>query len=340
MPATSLVPATDPATGWPVWGQKSAVAELQQAARGGPRHAWILAGPEGSGKYLAARTLAKALCCPNRPSGNANSCDDCGVCRRIDRGVFPDVVEFGLRQQIERDGEKSRNLTLNVATVREVSSTVSFRPTESPWKIAIVSDAETMQETAQEAFLKTLEEPPSYAVILLLASDLEPILPTIQSRCSVVRFGSSPQDEISRALQASGLSGDDAETIAAVAGGSPGWAFRAANDRSLLESRRAELSEAQRVVNASPYDQLVACFRMADDFGKDRDGTYRRISLLQRVWRDRLAASLGQEEPDLASARQAVRSIRAIDRCLLNLEANVRPRLALESMVAAWHSGS
>ena len=340
MPADSRVPAADPESGWPVWGQAPAVGELRQAVLAGPRHAWILAGPEGSGKYLAARTFAKALSCPNRAAGSAVPCDACSVCRRIDRGVFPDVVEFGLRQQVERDGDKSRNLTLNVATVREVSSSVSFRPTESPWKVVIVSDAETMQETAQEAFLKTLEEPPSYAVILLLASDLEPVLPTIQSRCSVVRFGSAPETEVTRALLASGVAAQNARSIAGFAGGNMGWAFRAANDPTLLDARRRELAEAQAVVNASPYDQLVACFHLADEFGKDRDATYRRISLFQSVWRDRLATALdgSEHDVDLALARQAVLAIKSIDRCVMNLEANVRPRLALESMVASWQS--
>lgn len=336
-----LAPVVDPETGWPVWGQKTAVSELQQAVLNGPRHAWILTGADGSGNFLAARTFAKALCCPNRESESARPCDDCGVCRRIDRGVFPDVAEFGLRQQIERDGEKSRNLTLNVATVREVSSSVSFRPTESSWKIAIVNDAETMQETAQEAFLKTLEEPPPYAVILLLVSDLEPILPTIQSRCSTVRFGAVPEREITRALEAAGVPESEAGSIAAVSGGSPGWAFRAAADPELRDTRTQELNAAQVIVNSAPYDQLVACFRLADEFGKDREGTYRRIGLLQHVWRDRLNDSLGLTGsiPDQRAAQEAVRAIRSIDRCLVNLEANVRPRLALESMVASWQTG-
>lgn len=340
MAAAVLTPAVDPETGWPVWGQKAAVAELRQAVLTGPRHAWILAGADGAGKFLAARTFAKALCCPNRVPGNASPCNACGVCRRIDRGVFPDVTEFGLRQQIDRDGDKSRNLTLNVATVREVSSSVSFRPTESAWKIAIVSDAETMQETAQEAFLKTLEEPPSYAVILLLVSDLEPILPTIQSRCSIVRFGAVSEAEITRSLVAAGVPEADATAISAVASGSPGWAFRAATDPAMRDLRAQELNDARVIVNASPYDQLVACFRLADEFGKDREGTFRRIGVLQQVWRDRLTDSLGLTGAgmDTRAAREAVRAIRAIDQCLVNLEANVRPRLALESMVTSWQA--
>ncbi len=333
-------PANDPNTGWPVWGQKSAVAELQQAVLRGPRHAWILTGPDGAGKRLAARTFAKALCCPMRKADSAAPCDSCAVCRRIDRGVFPDVVEFGLQQQIERDGDKSRNLTLNVATVREVSASVSFRPTESNWKVAIVNDAETMQETAQEAFLKTLEEPPDYAVILLLADDLDPILPTIQSRCSIVRFGSVSVDDLATMLQAAGESAAEAKAIADVAGGSPGWARRAIADPEIRQARIQEANEARVLVESAPYDQLVACFRLADDFGKDREGTLRRIGLLQVVWRDRLAAALGLDGgvQDPAAAVKAIRAIKSVDECIANLESNVRPRLVLESMVAKWQS--
>jgi DNA polymerase-3 subunit delta' len=248
------------------------------------------------------------------------------------------VVEFSLDRQAAREASKSRNLTLNVATVREVAASVSYRPAEAAWKVVIVRDAETMQETAQEAFLKTLEEPPPYAVILLLTDDLEPVLPTIQSRCVILRFGQSNVQQVADALSAAGVTDDRSAAIARVAGGSIGWAFQAANDGDLLATRQRELNEAGELVAGSAYDRLSSCIRLADEFARNRETTFRLLALAQQVWRNQLDTLLGSnnEPPDHIRSAQVVTAIRSIDRCVANLEANVRPRLAMEAMVADW----
>jgi len=331
-------PVRDQDTGWTVWGQPRAVRDLQRAVVQGPGHSWILTGPGGSGKHLAALSFAKALCCPNRPSHSAAACETCSVCGRIERGVFPDVTEFSLARQSLREGARSRNLTLNVATVREVAAAVSYRPAEAAWKIVIVRDAETMQETAQEAFLKTLEEPPPYAVILLLTDDLEPVLPTIQSRCIVARFGEVNISEVARALSAAGVGETKSAEIASLANGCIGWAFQAARDDELLATRQRELNEARVLVASSEYDRLTTCIRLADEFARNRDATFQMLALAQQVWRSQLNLLLGltSERPDHGKAAQVVAAIRSVDRCVANLEANVRPRLAMEAMVSDW----
>jgi DNA polymerase-3 subunit delta' len=285
-------------------------------------------------------SFAKALCCPNRPPAQPVACGVCSVCRRIDREVFPDVVEFSLDRQAQREGNKSRNLTLNVATVREVAAAVAYRPAEAAWKIVVVRDAETMQETAQEAFLKTLEEPPSYAVILLLVDDLEPILPTIQSRCTVVRFGQVNRAEVARALSAAGVPDPQSAAISEIAKGSIGWALQAAGDGEMLAARQRELDEARTWAAGTAYDRLVTSIRLADEFARNREATLGLLALVQEVWRGRLEVLLGlhQEHSDLARAAEVVGAIRSIDRCIASLEANVRPRLAMEAMVADWPS--
>lgn len=334
------MPPIDPETGWAVWGQPRAVTTLQQALQQGPAHSWIFAGPPGTGKHATALALATALCCPNRGQDMAG-CGTCSVCRRIERGVFPDVTGFSLERQAERDGDKSRNLTLNIATVREISAAVAFRPTEARWRVVIVRDAETMQEPAQEAFLKTLEEPPPYAVIILLADELEPILPTIQSRASVVRFGPASEQVITSALVAGGVDAGQASTVAEVAEGSAGWAFRAINDPQLVQLRETELHEARQFVQGGAYDRMVTCIRLADMFGKDRETVFRQLGWVQGVWRTLLHQSLGTYEVKSGAgakerALQLVKAVRSVDRCMANLEANVRPRLAMETMVAMW----
>jgi DNA polymerase-3 subunit delta' len=259
--------------------------------------------------------------------------------------VFQDVTEFNLARQAERDRDKSKNLTLNVATVREVSAAVSFRPGEARWRVVIVDDAETMQETAQEAFLKTLEEPPSYAVILLLTTDVEAILPTILSRATVVRFGATPTDEIRNALAVAQVHASVLDRLSSVAGGSIGWAFEAATDRAMLEAREAEIGEALQFIIASDYDRMVRAIALAELFGKDREALFARLDVVRLVWRAAMYARFqlgeGLGSRDLSSfaeidAQAIVRAIQSIDACITNLEANVRPRLAMEAMVLSW----
>jgi DNA polymerase-3 subunit delta' len=293
---------------------------------------------------MAAMAFARSLCCESAgPAGLA--CNACSTCKRIDRGVFQDVTEFNLARQAERDREKSKNLSLNVATVREISSAVSYRPGESRWRIIIVDNAETMQETAQEAFLKTLEEPPSYAVILLLATDVEAILPTILSRSTVVRFGATPVDDIRRALELAEVESSMIDRLSAVAGGSIDWAFQAASDRAKLEAREAEIGEALQFIVSSDYDRMIRAITLADVFSKDRDSLYSRLDVLRSVWRAAMYARFDLGEGlgvhDLSAfsevdAREIVGAIQSIDTCISNLEANVRPRLAVESMVLSW----
>jgi len=340
--------ARNPDTGWAVWGQRSAVSRLLQAIQQGPAHAYILAGPNRSGKRTAALEFARTLNCP-KDVGHLTYCGECPVCRRISKGVFPDVTVFDLASQAERDGDKSRNLTLNIGTIREISGAVSYRPTESSWRVIIVDDAETMQETAQEAFLKTLEEPPPYAILILLTSDADAFLPTIQSRCVTIRFGLSPASEVEAALIASGTEATLARRVAGMAQGSVGWALEAAHDEGLIESREGLARQAMDFVLANAYDRTVRAVLLADEFAKDRDGVFTRLAAIQSVWRSALYVNQNLEDTAHTAGLGPIserfiplglddllRSIRSLDTCVANLEANVRPRLALESMVLAW----
>lgn len=338
----------DPETGWRVWGQCSAVSELRGAIAGGPSHAYIFSGPKQSGRRLAALNFARALCCP-RAGANGVPCGTCSICGRIERGVFPDVTVFDLESQAIRDKDKSKNLTLNISTVRDVSAAIAYRPAEATWRVVIVDDAETMQETAQEAFLKTLEEPPAYVVLILLGTDVDSLLPTILSRCRVIRFGYSSRTDIQAALVAGDLDAERASRIAEVAEGSMGWAFESANDASLIEAREADHQDAMDFVLSSAYQRIVKSVLIADEFPRSREAVFGRLHLLQAIWRSALYVREGVESPSAnaiaaskrddfrqLSTEDLVRAIRAVDTCIANLEANVRPRLALESMVIAW----
>ena len=158
--------------------QKEIAAQLHHSLeRGRLAHAYLFAGPRGSGKEAMARTLAKALNCSEK---NHDSCERCDSCRRVEEGVHPDVYWV-------RPESKSRRIQID--QMREFMKSVNLRSSMGGVKVGIVVDADCMGEEAGNAFLKTLEEPPAQTVILLLTADPQRLLPTILSRCLRISFG-------------------------------------------------------------------------------------------------------------------------------------------------------
>ncbi|HEU0164093.1 MAG TPA: DNA polymerase III subunit [Thermomicrobiales bacterium] len=318
---------------WGVWGHGRTVRDLQRAAASSPRHSYIISGPASAGKKTIALAFAKALSCASPPAPGL-FCGECSACRRIDRGTFPDVTFVDLEMQSSREKSTSRNTSLNIATVREISANVMLRPLESRWRIAIVDDVETMQETAQEAFLKTLEEPPAYTILLLLTSDADLLLPTIRSRCLTLSLQAVPVKAIADGLESIGTASDEAGVIAEASAGLPGWAIRAAADPALLESQVAAAGEAHAWARSGEYERLVTATRIADQFLKDREAVFSRLLTVQRAWRGLLHDAVNGDAS--VSAESSVTALKSIETCLLDLESNVRPRLALQQMVLQW----
>lgn len=330
-----------------MWGHDHAVYELKSAIQKGVRHAYIVSGYHHVGKYALALEFARALMCMDPPAPGL-SCGECSACQRIGRSTHPDVTLFDLARQQETSEKTStsKNLSLNIQTVRDITSSVSLRPMEAPNRVIIVDDVETMQETAQEAFLKTLEEPPPYAVILLLTTDAELLLETIRSRCMTVQLPTVRSSTIAEMLLAAGVNQKEADTISAASIGRPGWAIRAANDDDLLEGRLALQSLVESWIKGDQYQRIAEATRLGDAFSKDRNAVYARLSVAQTIWRAVVLQALGVadvEHPPAyfadgapIAAEDVVRALRSVERCLSDLDSNVRPKLALQSMVLQW----
>lgn len=332
----AIPPAVAP-SGWRVWGHERAMETLQRAVTHGPRHAYILSGPDAIGKRTLAVEFARALIC-ERPPSPGIPCGSCSRCRRVSRGVHPDVTITDLKTQAaaEKASATSRNTSLNIASVREISANVALRPVETDWRIAIVDDVETMQETAQEAFLKTLEEPPSYTVIILITSDVDLLLPTILSRCVTITMQVVPEQTVAHALQAAGIEEARAFAIAELSGGRIGWAFEAAADASLVEQQETLQQSARSWMRGSPYDRLVRATTLADRFSKEREAVFSELLAVQLVWRSALIDAVQPNTLEEITAGSMVKAVRSVERCIVDLEANVRPRLAMQTMVSQW----
>lgn len=354
--ATDLLP---PPT-WPILGQDQAVALLQGAiVRGSVGHAYLFAGPPQSGRATLARLFAQALNCESPVATSGAPCGDCRSCRKIVRGTHPDVRVVGLASQeaagTGRARRDSKNTTLSIETVRDLCADLILRPLEGRWRVAIVEDAETMQEAAANAFLKTLEEPPSFAVIILIVPEIGTVLPTIRSRCQVVETRPTNRDTLAAALQRrNGLATAEAQTIAALSRGRTGWAYAAAQQPGFFDDRRGAYAAMFALLNGPAFDFFPLVDRLVERFRRGRrDEVYAELDAWLGLWRDLLLLRTSCAELILnvdyadqlrpLAARFTLPHLRAAVSAtgdtLRRLDENVTPRAALEAMVLCWQHG-
>ena len=352
---------------WPILGQERLVAALQRAiAREGVAHAYLFAGPPQSGRGTLARLFAQTLNCESPPGDGTTGaaaptapCGTCRSCRKIERGVHPDVQVVSLASQ-EAGGSGSgrkdaKHTSLSIDTIRELGANLSLRPLEGRWRVAIVEDAEAMREDAANAFLKTLEEPPSFAVLILIVPEPGAVLPTIRSRCQVLELCPSSREALAQALTAHyGVAPAPARTLAALAGGRAGWAIAAAGRPDFLAEREAAFEVRLGLLRGPALDLFPFVDRLVERFKRGRrDEVRAELDAWLGLWRDLLLLRSGCDElvlhvdgvaqlrplaerREIAQLREALAATRDAIRWL---DQNVTPRLALETMVLRWNEG-
>ncbi len=361
MSTTQVDNAAGAAGSWPILGQERMVAALQGAiAREGPSHAYLFAGPPQSGRSTLARLFAQTLNCETAPAGGGPAAAPCGLCRscrKIERGIHPDVRAVSLAGQ-ESGGagrRESKHTSLSIDTIRELQADLNLRPLEGRWRIAIVEDAGTMREDAANAFLKTLEEPPPFTVLILIVPEVGAVLPTIRSRCQVIELRAVPREELARALTTRhGVAPERARTLAALARGRAGWAIAAGGQPGFLDERRAALDAMLGFLQGPARDFFPLVDRLVDRFKRGRrDEVYAELDAWLGLWRDLLLVRSGCEELALnvdyldqlrpLAARFTIARLRAALTATRDaarwLDENVIPRLALETMVLRWTEG-
>ena len=334
-------------SGWPDWADPLASRRLRNII--GERrigHAYLLSGPRGVGKAQLAIAFAQALCCTNVDADDRSQpCGACRACRNVQRGAHPDVERFDIAAQNALAENPTPRATLSIDTVRRLRSSAALLPLEASRRILIVDDAESLLEPAQQALLKTLEEPPPAVTLLLLADEPETLLETVRSRCQEVSVRPVAEPLVIAALSDRGVEPDLAHEIARLSRGCPGWALTAAGDRATLQGRRQEWSDATAWVGAAPYERLVTAYRLGEQFSKRRSDVLGVVQAAVQLLRDRMIAAAGRQStdaaagapaPDARAAFQLGVAVAASLKCLGDLEANVRPRLALEAMVLQW----
>ena len=326
-------------------GQRRLLARLgERALEGDVAHAYELSGPRSIGKRTVAIRLAQTLLCTSEPRV-AGGCGVCLACRKVEHGTHPDVRLVGRLVDLERENDRKQ---IAIEQIREMQQDLALRPLEGRWRVVIVDDAADLSEHAEVALLKTLEEPPPHAVLLLLTATPDALLETIRSRLVPLALRLVGTSEI-----ADGLStrfGPDARRHAAAAAGRPGLAIGLATDEAMRRARRAAEGEFYRLVSSGLTERFAWA---ADQAESERDPQKRSEAIEMRLseWTELLrdAAVAGEDarralRPDRASESerlaQAVTRRELVDLALSLerwrrdvIESNVNARMLLELLV-------
>jgi DNA polymerase-3 subunit delta' len=233
--------------------------------------------------------------------------------------------------------------TLKVDQIREARKTLILKPYMSKYRVALFLRFGEANDNAANALLKTLEEAPSYAVLILTADNPEQLLPTIVSRCEVLRLRPLPVEEVQKELVTRGLETGRARLIAHISGGRMGYAIRLIENDSLLERREERLNDLLTLVSASRVEK----FKYADQLSKDKDAMRQTITFWLSYWRDVLLRAAQAHTPlvnvdrnveieDLAGrmdVSSASRAVHRLESSLEQIDRNVNPRLLAEVLL-------
>ena len=324
---------------WNLLGHEWAVDMLRRhVTRGDLRHAYLFSGPPGLGRRTLALRLAQALNC-ERPLAPGEPCFNCRTCKQIEAMQHPDLNII----QAMDDGVAKEGGILRVDQIREVQRTLNLKPYQSQYRVAVFLRFQEANDNAANALLKTLEEAPAHAILILTADTPEQLLPTINSRCEILRLRPLPIEAVTSDLTERGLDEDRARLLAHISGGRPGFARKLVEDVTVLEKREERLNDLQTLLPAARVEK----FSYAEKLAKDKDGMRQTILVWLSYWRDVLLRVAGAESPlinidrnmeieflagrlDISVARKVVS---AHEETLEKMERNVNARLLAEILL-------
>jgi DNA polymerase-3 subunit delta' len=328
-----------------VIGQRRLLVRLgERAVQGDVAHAYELSGPRSIGKRTVATRLAQTLLCTSEPRV-AGGCGTCLACRKVEHGTHPDVRLVTRLVDLERDPDKK---FIAIEQIRDMQQDLALRPLEGAWRVVIIDDAADLSEHAEVALLKTLEEPPVHAVLLLLTPTPARLLETIRSRLVPLPLRLVPTADI-----ADGLAkrfGADARRHAATGAGRPGLAIGLAADDAARKARRTLESEFYRLVGSGLTDRFAWAVDLAEsgrDTQKRNEAIESRLGEWSELARDAAVAAHGADRPlrperadessklaKAVSRRELVDLALSLDRWRRDVvESNVNARMLLELFV-------
>lgn len=312
-----------------ILGHDRIIEVLRRSLRSGKTaHSYLFEGISGCGRKKSALALIQALFCRALPD---DACGVCTSCRKIETGNHPDIHILAPLPD-KRD--------ISIDQLREMQRELSLRPYEAPRKACIIDPAERLNVSSANSLLKTLEEPPGNALIILLTENAGMLLPTVRSRCQLIRFAPLSPEHIMTLLERSGVTPEAAAVVAPMSGGSLKRALELDNE-SLNMRREAVLSS----VGQLNINQISTVFNAAEELSGNRDATLELLDMLLSFFRDAVHMGAGSGEIVNRSVRPAIETIanrRSFPRNLELLERiyetrrdvqrNANPKLAMDHL--------
>ncbi|MFW6266433.1 MAG: DNA polymerase III subunit delta' [Halanaerobiales bacterium] len=294
-------------------------------------HAYLLLGKDGVGKKTLAFQFARALLCEKEDN---DSCDKCINCRRIDHHNHPDVTLISPEEDAS---------SIKIDQIRNLQKEIAYKPYETEHKIYIIDEAEKMSVQAANSLLKTLEEPPAYAVIILLAESTSSLLSTIASRCQHITLSNISQKSIKNYLQNQGIKEDRARLLAGLARGSLGRASEINENEDFLKRRKEILNFLKKIHQS----HTITLFSMAEKMQQYHKKGFPLFNLLSDWYRDIMIYKEGNheqivnldyletfaEQKNIYSIKEILSIIDLLDEYDKYLENNVRADLTIEVLL-------
>ena len=318
-------------------GQESIKKHLQTAIKtGNLSHAYIINGEYGSGRQTIASALAKTIQCQSK-TDDTDACGVCTSCKQAESHNHPDI------KYITHD-----KTSISVNDIREqLNNDISIKPYSSEYKIYIIPDANKMTEQAQNALLKTIEEPPVYAIIILLTENCDSLLPTIRSRCVTLTMNPVEKDKICTYLENKfELEPEQAQIAANYCQGNIGKAIRFASSSDFIEMKNQVL---KLLKNLDSMD-IASIIDTIKEFSTHKNDINDYLDLMLLWYRDVLMFKVTKDANLLlysdeysAISEQATKRdyenieniIAAIDKAKVRLKANVNFDVTIELMILA-----
>jgi DNA polymerase-3 subunit delta' len=331
---------------WKLIGHEWAVDMLKKhVVNRTTRHAYLFAGPAGVGRRTLALRFAQALNCQTPPAPGV-PCGECRDCKQIEAMHYPDLAQI---EPMIKDPDHAKDLIpgpngeIRISQIRDLQKTINLQPYQSRYRILVFLRFQQATEEAANALLKTLEEAPSFAILILTADNPEQLLPTIVSRCEVLRLRSLEIERVRRELESRGVESSKAKLVAHISAGRFGYARQLVEDPSLLERRAERLDDLQTLISASRVEKFAYAYKLS----ADKDSMRQAILTWLSYWRDVMLRAAQAETPlinvdrnleieelagrlDLSRARSVVS---ALEDSLDKMDQNVNSRLLAEVLL-------